>query len=839
MNIRTRFPVILLQSVILLTLCSGSGFAQRDLAGAEAIKDSLSRLNGTGSVLMIAAHPDDENNPLIAYLARGRKLRTGYLALTRGEGGQNLIGPEKGDLLGLVRTQELLRARLVDGGEQFFSRAIDFGFSKTADETLSKWGRDEVLGDVVWVIRKFRPDVIILRFSGTPRDGHGQHQASAILAKEAFTAAADANRFPEQLKYVRPWQTKRILWNVFSFNAQQQKEAEALQGKLPVDVGEYDPVLGYSYRQIGAMSRSMHRSQGQGTPEERGTAMQYMITVAGGAAKTDFLDGVDTTWNRFPGGAELGRILAEAAKTFVPEHPENTVPLLVSARKLMTKVDPDRVSELDEAIASCAGLWADVSAEKNTVVRGSEVKVQFTSVVRTPARVRLLSEALLGDGEIPKRELGKALSLNVPEREQFQWSVPATQPYTEKYWLAEPHSKPLYTVAGPRMIGMPDSPPVMTGEFVFEIAGERVVLHRPMLQRYVDRGRGELTRPVVVVPKVSVSFGEEAVVFPDTQSRRVEVALVANAPNIKGEIALDAPAGWEVQPKSESFALASAGEQANASFQVTPPAKEDTQRVQAVATVAGERISAGMVTISYPHFPQQNTFPRAEASLVRTDIHSLAKNIGYVMGVGDEVPQAMQKLGWTVTLLDSEALARGDLSHFDAVVTGICAFNVRPDLRANVPRLREYVQAGGTMVAQYNGVGGSPCTTNMQDLEHVGPYPMKFSDARVTNEDAPVAFPKPQSPLLHVPNEITEKDFSGWIQERGLKFAVEWDPHYQPLFEMHDPGEKPLLGSTLVTKYGKGAYVFTALAFFRELPAGVPGAYRIFANLLSAGKTLQ
>ena len=836
-----RFPdSILAKCVIVLTLFSGFAEGQRDLSGTAAIKDVLAKLNTTGSVLMIAAHPDDENNPLLAYLARGRKLRTGYLALTRGEGGQNLIGPEKGDLLGIVRTQELLQARRVDGGEQYFSRAIDFGFSKTSEEALTKWGREQLLGDVVWVVRKFRPDVIVLRFTGTPRDGHGQHQASAILGKEAFTAAADPKRFPEQLQYVKPWQAKRVMWNVFAFTPQQIKEAEALEGKVGMDVGQYDPVLGYSYRQIGAMSRSMHRSQGQGTAEERGAAEQFMITVAGDPAKSDFMDGVDTSWGRYGESASVGKLLAEAEKTFIPEHPEKTIPLLVKARELMTQIAPERVAELDEAIGMCAGVWADVSAERNTVVRGSSVKVQFTVVQRTAAPLKLTEEVLSGEsGGVTKSFGGKAMPLNQPFREQFQWDVPASQPYTEKYWLAEPHSGPVYNVPDLKLNGLADSPPVMTGKFVFEVEGTRITLRRPMIQRYVDRSRGELTRPVVVVPRVSVSFGEEAVVFPDTQSREVEVALVANAPNLKGDVALEVPAGWKVDPATRPFTLNTAGEQINASFRVTPPEKDDQQRLRAVATIGDERISSGMVTIAYPHFPQQNTFPSAEASVVKADIRTLSKNIGYVMGAGDEVPQALQKLGWNVALLNADALSHGDLSHFDAVVTGVCAFNVRPDLRANLPRLREYMQAGGTMVAQYNGVGGSPCTTNMQDLANVGPYPMKFSDARVTNENAPVQFLAPQSPLMHSPNEITEKDFAGWVQERGLKFAVEWDPHYQPLFEMHDGLEKPLEGSTLVTKYGKGAYVFTALAFFRELPAGVPGAYRIFANLLSAGKTLK
>ncbi|MGH9628961.1 MAG: PIG-L family deacetylase, partial [Bryobacteraceae bacterium] len=375
-----------LRAVLASLLTVSALSAQPALAGATEIRLALERLNTLGSVLMIAAHPDDENTELLAYFARGRNLRTGYLSLTRGEGGQNLIGPEQGIALGLIRTQELLAARRIDGAEQFFTRAIDFGFSKTADETLSKWGRQEVLSDVVWVVRKFRPDVIVLRFSGTPRDGHGHHQASAILGKEAFFAAADPTRFPEQLKYVKPWQAKRVVWNTFSFNREQEREAERLPNRLTVDTGAFNPVLGYSYTEIAGMSRSMHRSQGMGSPERRGSRKQFLTHVAGDPAKADLFDSISLRWDRLPGGAEAGAILSQAARSFLPEQPAKTIPHLLKARALIAAMPGElaalKLEELDRAIGLCAGIWLDASAATGTVTPGADLKISLNAVNR-------------------------------------------------------------------------------------------------------------------------------------------------------------------------------------------------------------------------------------------------------------------------------------------------------------------------------------------------------------------------------------------------------------------------------------------------------------------------
>lgn len=822
---------------------------QRNLSGEVEIRQALQKIETLGSVMMIGAHPDDENTALIAWLARGRHVRTSYLALTRGEGGQNLIGSEQGDEMGVIRTQELLAARKIDGGEQYFTRAIDFGFTKSATETLSdKWPKEKVLGDVVWNIRRFRPDVIILRFTGTPRDGHGHHQSSAILGKEAFAAAADPARFPEQLQYVQPWQAKRLFMNVATFTSQQEKEAQETPGRLEVDLGEYSPELGYSYGEIAGMSRSQHRSQGMGSAERKGSQKNYLITVSGDTATKDVFEGVDISWKRLPGGAEIDAELRQALEAFVPAHPEELLPRLAKVRPLIASIsDPlakRKLGELDELMALAGGVSLEAQADKFSIIPGANLKVNFTAIVRSPAAATLTGIRLSGMDGAPAVNLAPAVLVNnQPSQYSATIRIPESQPYSGPYWLALPKDGEMYSVADPRNVGNADSAPALQAIFKLRIAGTEIELTRPVEHRYVDRVYGELVRPLAVVPPVGVALEEKAVVFPDNKPRRVEVIVKSQAGKQSGDVRLEVPAGWKVDPETRHFELSSTDEQTSVAFELTAPATETRGKMKAVAQVGDRPVSVGVELIQYPHIPIQTLFPPSEANLVRADVKVLSKNIGYVMGAGDEVPPALRQMGCEVTLLMPEDLAHGDLSKYDAIVTGVRAWNVRPDLRANYQRLYDYAQRGGTVVVQYNvpegggpGPTGAPPTDNTL-LEHIGPYPIRISRGdRVTVEEAPVTFPNPQISLLQVPNKISSADFAGWVQERGLYFADQWDAKYQTVLESHDPGEMPLPGGTLYTKLGKGAYIFTAYSWFRELPAGVPGAYRIFANMLSAGK---
>lgn len=847
----------------------------------------LEDLNNVGSVMMIAAHPDDENNALLSYLARGRHVRTAYLSLTRGEGGQNLIGAEQGDALGVIRTEELLAEHKIDGSEQYFTRAIDFGFSKTADETLKKWPRDEVLGDVVWNIRRFRPDIIILRFTGTPRDGHGHHQASAILGKEAFTAAADPKRFPEQLKYVRPWQALRLMTNLAGITEEQRKEIAKIPDKFEVDLGAYDPELGYSWGEIAGISRSMHRSQAQGSPERRGENKNYFVTNAGDKPAKDLLDGINTTWTRLPGGAPIGQIFTKALASYNPSNPEALLPLLAQARPLIAAIDDPiakrKLTELDEAIAAADGIWVDALADKAVVAPGGNVKVTLSALNRGTAEATLLGAKWVGMNDLPAPTIARTVLVpNKPSEHPITIKISDEHPYSNPYWLALPKNGALYAVPDPELVGNAESSPVLSAEFRLRVGTADIVLTRPVERRYVDRVYGELTRPLAIAPPVAIDFGGTALVFANTKPRAIEVPVRSVTGKVSGDLHLDLPAGWKSEPASRSFQMEGADEQALLTFELTPPANASQGTLRAVANVDGKTINTNVLVIDYPHFPVQTLFPPADARLVRADIRTLAHTVGYVMGAGDEVPESLRQIGCEVTLLTKDDLMHGDLSHFDAIVTGVRAWNVRPDLRANYQRVFKYVEDGGTLVVQYNvadnipgqALGGAPAAPvqpsgdaakpatgtaaappaanapnnppravgDTNTLEHIGPYPIEESrnnKDRVTVEESPVTFPNPQLPLLHIPNEITPADFEGWVQERGLDFAVEWDPRYQPVFESHDPGDKPMLGGELYTRYGKGAYIFTAYSWFRELPAGVPGAYRLFANMLSAGKAAQ
>jgi LmbE family N-acetylglucosaminyl deacetylase len=874
-----------------------AGAQQRPFSGAVEIEQALHKLNELGTVLMIAAHPDDERTQVLAYFARGRYMRTAYLSLTRGEGGQNLIGSEQGAQLGLIRTQELLAARKIDGAEQFFTRAIDFGFTRTVSETLQKWGHDRILSDVVWVIRRYRPDVIVCGFSGTPMDGHGQHQTSAILAHEAFTAAADPARFPEQLQYVQPWRARRIV-QAAGFGGllgggrggrggpggrgqpqPGQPGAQALREPAPpepvrppageADTGAFNPILGYSYEELAVLSRSMHHSQGMGAVRRPGGGTSSFSLVNGDPASKDLFEGIDTTWNRLPGGGAVGSILGEAIRSYDPAHPEKVIPQLVKARPLVVAMsaaisDPlakIKLAELDETIALCAGLWMEAQARQFETTPGSKLGVTATVMNRSTAQVTLESARLEGMWSGAASNPPARLALNQSTNLEFTVEVPAAQPYTQPYWLAKPAAGDVYPVDDQTLIGLADTPPVLQLRALLTVEGTPIELVRPVHYRYADRAEGERTRPLTVVPAVAVNLTGAAQLFPAAAWRTIHVSVMANVAKAAGNLRLDVPAGWSVEPKSQPFEIAAIGEQREMVFAITPPAGETTVVMHAVATVGGREIGAGLQAISYPHIPVQTLFPPSDVKLVRSNVKVTVKKIGYIMGAGDEMPDALRQLGLDVTVLSPSDLAQGDLSRFETIVCGVRAYNVRADLRANQPRLMEYVKNGGTYIVQYQtGDSPDPNAANtpppqlppeilrmMQTFQspanttpvttNLGPYPFSVPGGnryRVTVEEAPVTFPNQDSPLLQYPNHINPKDFDGWVQERGLYFAAKWDAHYQTVIASHDPDEQGLEGGELWTRYGKGIYIFTSYAWFRQLPAGVPGAYRLFANLLSA-----
>jgi LmbE family N-acetylglucosaminyl deacetylase len=777
----------------------------------------LKKLTVVGNVLYVGAHPDDENTAALAYLSWGRLLRTGYLALNRGEGGQNLIGPEQGALLGVIRTQELLAARNIDNAEQFFTRAVDFGFSKSPDESFAKWGKDAVLSDVVWIVRNFRPDVIITRF---PKEGggHGHHTASAILAEEAFTAAADPNRFPEQLKYVKPWQAKRIVWNRFSWG-NQPPLSDAEKASMPaMDLGEYNSLLAKAYTELAGISRDNHKSQGFGDSEDRGSFIEYFRNTAGEPAKSDLFEGIDLSWKRVPNSEKIAEALDSAYKSFKPEDPASTIPQLLKADALMKAHSPDpwitqKMEDVQKAIQACGGLWLEAIADDYSAVPGGQVKVKVTAINRSSFPFRLKPQT-----ELP---------YNKPVTNEVAITIPDKQDYSQPYWLQSDNDKPFAVVKDQQIIGRPQSPPPVETDIHVMADQQELVFKLPVLYRWVDPVQGERYRRVVVVPEVALTLREPVLMFADGGLKNVEVELRSGKDAVSGEVHLRVPYAWKPNPVSIPFQLAKKGQTQIVQFTVTPGADAASGNYSAEAIVGGKKISRGLITIDYPHIPPQTLFPESRGKLRRLDLKKNGESIGYVVGSGDQMPEALSQVGYRVTNLSDDYLASGDLTRFDTILVGIRAYNTRTSLKTAQPRMLDYVKQGGTVVVQYN---------TLQDLLDVdiGPYPFKISRDRVSVEEAPITILRADHPLLNTPNKITQKDFDGWIQERGLYFPDQWDSNYETVIACNDPGESAKSGGILYAHYGKGIFIYTGYSWFRELPAGVPGAYRLFVNMLSA-----
>ena len=798
-----------------------------------AIAQQLRSFETFGSVLYVAAHPDDENTQLITYLARCRDYRTAYLSLTRGDGGQNLLGPEFGDLLGVIRTQELLAARRLDGGRQFFSRARDFGYSKDYRQTLTKWDHQQVLADVVRVIRTFRPDVIITRFSPEPASTHGHHTASAALALEAFRLAGDPTAFPDQLPALQPWQPRRILWNGFG----------AAGGTLPagvlhVAIDGDDPVTGASFAVLAAKSRSMHRTQGFANFSVAagggGPRIESFQVLAGEPAAHDLMDGVDVTWGRIPGGAPIGAAAANILAHFDPAHPAASVPALLELRSRLAAVSGDAVVaekrlQLDRILIACLGLEVTATVPTPEVVPGEKLRVRERA--RVQAAVAVIWESTLYPNGKSVSMGHAALGPSGTEKDE-RWTLPKDTPLTEPYWLRERETPGMFRVSDPTLIGRPESPPSLPVEDTFLVGGQTLVVPHAIDYVPEDPAAGP-PQPADVVAPVSVAFISPVQLFEPGSSREVKVAVAAVRADMEGSLRLDVPAGWSVKPRSQRFHVLEAGHGITLAFAVTAPAAPENAEIGATARVGFTDYNTGHVAISYPHIPPQLLQPPARLRAVCLELGIRGKMVGYLPGAGDSTAESLRQMGYTVRVLGSADLTPEGLQRLDAVVIGIRAFNTRADLPAHLPALFGYVQNGGTVVDEYNTPGGLQTT-------ELAPYPLKLSRElprfRVTDEDSAVTMLQPDDRALTEPNVITALDFEGWVQERGLDFASEWDEHFTPLLACSDAGEPPLKGGLLVAHYGRGIYIYTGLSFFRQFPAGVPGAYRLFANLVSLGK---
>jgi LmbE family N-acetylglucosaminyl deacetylase len=793
---------------------------------------ALRKLNVLGSVLYVAAHPDDENTRLITYLSKEKLYRTGYLSITRGDGGQNLIGEEQGIELGLIRTQELLAARRIDGGEQFFTRAFDFGYSKNPEETFTKWNKEKILADVVWVIRRFQPDVIITRFPVTGEGGHGHHTASAILANEAFEAAADPNRFPEQLKHVSTWQAKKVLWNTFNFGGTNTTRED----QFKIDVGGYNPLLGKSYGEIAAESRSQHKSQGFGVPAARGESFEYFKATKGAQPSSDLLEGTEHTWKKIKGGDVIQKMIDELIASFDLLHPEHSVESLVKLYKAMKNLDDgywkeQKLREIYTLIAQCSGLFLDITATEQFAVQTDSIRFNFSF------NNRLGTETFLQ--RIVIDNFDSSFLMTLGKNKNFNFSktiyVPSDKPVTQPYWLTKKMAEGYFNVEDQLLIGHPDVEPSYNVFIQLRIFGDSFIFKRPVRYKFTDPVKGELYQPLVVVPPVMITPAE------DLQIVTNEKEGISGSLLIKGMkkgfsgmlIAADALTKQPVENISfsqQDISFSTRNQVSDITYK-SRPLKTDRELLMAVKDKTERMLVLDRHEVKYDHIPWINYFHDAEVAVKKADLKTYNKKIGYIPGAGDKIPEALEKMGYEITLLSDKELAKNSLEKFDAIITGVRAYNTNEWLNKYYNKLMKYINDGGNLIVQYN-------TSNQIGpvRAKIAPYEFNITRTRVTDENAAVTFIKPEHPVFNFPNKITSDDFRGWKQERSIYHGNDTSGKFEKLIAMADPDEKSDDGSLLIAKYGKGYFTYTGLVFFRELPAGVPGAYRLLANLIALNK---
>ncbi len=806
--------------------CLGKAKAQPiEWYSSNDIYAKLQKLNVVGSVLYIAAHPDDENNTLLPFLAKEKHYRTAYLSLTRGDGGQNLIGSEQGIELGLIRTQELLAARKIDGSEQYFTRAYEFGYSKTADETLRIWDKEKILSDVVWVIRKFQPDIIINRFPPDSRAGHGHHAASAILGAEAFTAAADPNRFPEQFAFgVKPWQAKRIFWNTCNFGSVNTTAAN----QLKMEVGQTNYLLGKSYGEIGAEARTMHKSQGEGRPRRRGSLTEYFSLVNGEPANNHIMDGVNTNWQRFTNGEMVANQINALMQQFSFSQPYLLVPGLVNVYKTIQALPEQnewtklKLQETKELIIACSGLFAEATTSQEKLVPGEKFPVTFYVTNRNGLNIQISHVQLPGMDTVMQKKIA--------QQEQWLWQknvmVPQNQPISQPYWLVENPEKGNFVVNDQKMIGKAENDPVFTASFSFVIENTVFSYELPILYKNVDLVRGELYQPLVVVPATEAKFTEDNYVSKNGKVIETQLEVHYNT-----NISFAFKPGWQFTNTwmaKDSTQVQTVTDNNLLVKQVWLPLNSTTNNSSSLKSNSYVHTKQ----IIYNHIPNITYFPSAKTNLINLQVKTKGKKIGYLPGAGDKLPEALKQLGYQVDILNKEDLLLEKLQQYDAVITGIRAHNMHEYLQQKYAVLMQYIKEGGNLIVQYIRAN----SFNNQPIK-VGPYPFTVSSgSRVTEEDAPVQFLLPNHPALQYPNKITSADFEGWVQERSTYQVEKADSNYVMPLAMNDTGEKSSNGSLLIGKYGKGNFVYASLVFFRQLPAGVPGAYRLLANLIALPK---
>ncbi len=803
-------------------------FAQQPLKPtASQLFHNLQKLNFLGSALYIAAHPDDENTRLISWLINDVKAQTAYLSLTRGDGGQNLVGPEIRELLGVIRTQELLAARRTDGGQQFFTRANDFGYSKHPDETLAIWNKEEVLSDVVRAIRKFKPDVIINRFNHRNSGStHGHHTSSAMLSFEAFDIVGNPNKYPGTVSEFGTWQPKRLFFNTsWWFYGSREKFAEADKTNLvEVETGSYYPAIGLSNGEIASLSRSMHKSQGFGSSGTRGNQTEWLEFLKGDFPKDkdNLFDGINTSWSRIVGGMAIGAILDPLEESFNFENPSAMLPALLQAYELVKFLDDAhwreiKKAQLEKLILGCGGVFLEAVANTNAINPNGSYEITIEAINRSGYPI-VLQSITTPSGKIIMNE---TTTLNTNERFNFTVSITSENNKTSApYWLNEKGTPGMYK-APKSLIGVPETP--APEQLIFNIAFSKTMISvtRNTIYKFTDPVKGEVYQPLEVLPEVTTSIPEKVLIFSSAATKKVPVIVRAGRDNVNGIVQINHPEGWTITPEQQTFELSQRGETQTLLFKVTPPNNQSEGYLRPLAISGSKFYDKELITINYEHFPLQRVLLPSEAKVV-------GQHIGYIEGAGDAIPESLRYIGYDVTTIAPEEITSEKLKQFDAIVIGIRAYNTVPQLAFKQDILHNYIKQGGVMLVQYN-------TNRRLVTDNLAPYPLKLSRDRVTDENSEVTILAPNHRVLTYPNKISLADFDGWVQERGLYFPDSWDESFTPILAMKDKDYPESKGALLVAKYGEGYYVYTGLSFFRELPAGVAGAYRLFANLLSLG----
>ncbi|WP_281321966.1 PIG-L family deacetylase [Flavobacterium aestivum] len=798
------------------------------------IYNQIQKLNFLGTVLYIAAHPDDENTRLISYLSNDVHARTGYLSLTRGDGGQNLIGPQLRELLGVIRTQELLEARKIDGGEQFFSRANDFGYSKTAEETLQIWDKDKVLSDLVWAIRKFQPDVIINRFDHrTSGSTHGHHTTSAMLSVEGFDMANNPASYPEQLKLVPVWQPKRLFFNTswWFYGSREKFEAANKSNLISFQTGIYYPTIGKSNQEIAALSRSRHQSQGFGNTGTRGEDSEYLEFLKGESLKdkASLFEGVDTSWNRVKGGKPIGELLTQIINQYDFKNPSASIPDLVKAYTMIQALEEEhwknvKSEEIKNIITACSGLYLEAVANTQEATPGSAIKLKLEAINRSAINMQLVSVTTLPEQK--NTLLNTDLKNNILNNPTLEIQLPLSLNYTQPYWLKEKGTVGMYVVDDQKNIGIPDIIRETKVIFSIKINGVEIPFERTIVYKYTDDVKGEMYNFLDIVPPVTTAIQDKVILFSGTKSKYIGVTIKAGKNDIKGDLKLDLPKDWTVSPKSIPFQLDKKGMEQTVYFEVTPSDQSCEVVAKSIATIDGVQYDKEQITINYDHITKQQVLKTAEVKCIRLDLKINGEKIAYIMGAGDEIPKSLAQMGYKVTILKPEEITPERMESFDVVMTGVRAYNTVQALANKQNILFDFVKGGKTMIVQYN-------TTDELVTQNIAPYPLEISSDRVTEENAEVRFLAPKHPALNYPNTITQSDFKGWKQEQGLYYPKQFDKAFTPILSSNDKGESAKDGALLIAPYGKGNYIYTGLSFFRELPEGVPGAYKLLSNMIS------